>query len=221
MNKSLDVSVLDANANIHVRNLTLAIGAISAAPVVVNWTAAVPLIVVCVCDIGKTYGFTISKDEAVHFIRQCFAGAGLLFVATNLAFKLAAGLLEATGIGYAWGFALDASITTAAAYAIGSSAKLYFRELFLHKERLSDEQIVRNFISVYEQRKKERSEEANTCRTIGARRHNSSLQSIKNFFSRKKKEEEYYGGLPPEIVKRRGGLRRKRKPSLFSSLFHS
>lgn len=222
--KKHDVSALDSKAEKHVRNLTIAVGAASAAPVLVNWTAVVPLIAVCICNIGKIYGFEVTKTGAVHFIKLCLSGAGMIFMATNLAFKFAAAFLQSTGVGYGWGLALDASITTAAAYAIGASAKLYFRDLYLNNKRMSENEIVRNFMLIYEQRRREKDDRTNQytnphptrARSRRLRHKKSFFQSISNFIFRKKTLDS---GLPPAVVKRLGVRRRHRKPSFFSSLF--
>ena len=58
----------------------------------------------------------------------------MLWAATNLGFKFVCAIMESTGLGYIWGCAIDAVITGAAAFAIGSVAKYNFREMAISKK---------------------------------------------------------------------------------------
>ena len=200
----------DKHADKIIKVLSAEVLIASTAPVVVSWAALVPSISAAIISIGQAYGVKWTRDEAWHFIRQCFLGGGFWCAAVLFGYKFCVALLQTTGIGYLAAYGLDASLNTAAAYAIGHSAKLYFREILLSHRRLTDEMIYRNFFtSLQEARKKRLSAGID--------------QSKRRFFSPKEKDTRLSAYLAEgvNLAKRRGGFRkRRRRKSLWSSLFH-
>jgi uncharacterized protein (DUF697 family) len=102
-----------------------AVGA-AAAPVVA-WPIFVTGMGVGVVGIGACYGVSLSKDEAWKLIKQFFTAAGFSYMATLVGGKLLTIFLAATGVGYGGAVALDVVTSSAIAYAVGQSAKAYFK----------------------------------------------------------------------------------------------
>ena len=60
---------------------------------------------------------------------------------------------ESTGFGYAVGAALDAATSAAFAWAIGSTAKAYFRNEYLGKSKLTKEELGEIFRKAFRDQK--------------------------------------------------------------------
>jgi hypothetical protein len=99
----------------------LAVGA-AIVPAHVNWAIFATILGGGVVAIGKGYGFTLSGIEGGKLIKQFFYAAGFTWLAIAFGSKLIAAVLETTGLGYVTGAAMDATISGAIAYAVGSCA---------------------------------------------------------------------------------------------------
>jgi uncharacterized protein (DUF697 family) len=80
-----------------------------------------------VVAIGRCYGVQLTRDEAHKLVKEFFAAAGFSTMAVLATGKLLAAVMAATGIGYAGGVVLDAGASAAIAYAVGGTAKSYFK----------------------------------------------------------------------------------------------
>lgn len=76
-----------------------------------------------VIAIGACYGIRISKGEATRLVMEFLSFAGFAFGGG----KLISGILKATGLGYAAGGAIDAILYSTMSYAVGVTAKTYFK----------------------------------------------------------------------------------------------
>jgi uncharacterized protein (DUF697 family) len=87
-----------------------------------------------VVGIGVCYGVELTKDEAWKLIKEFFRAAGLTFMAINVGGLFISAVLNFSGAGYPVAVALDAAQATAIAYAVGTSAKVYFSGEHSRKE---------------------------------------------------------------------------------------
>lgn len=117
----------DEKADIAINAMVSAAVVFAAAPGPVNWAAFSTALGGGVVAIGLCYGVTITRSEGWKLVKQFVLGAGFTFVALNVGSKLFAVLLSLTGFGYVVGVALDAAISSAIAYAVGESARAYFK----------------------------------------------------------------------------------------------
>ena len=79
--------------------------------------------------------------------------AGMWFLSMNVGSKILSMLMESTGFGYAVGAALDAATSAAFAWAIGSTAKAYFRNEYLGKSKLTKEELGEIFRKAFRDQK--------------------------------------------------------------------
>jgi len=96
-------------------------------PAHVNWVVACSAMGIGVVSIGRTYGVQLNKDEAWKLIVQFIRSAGLTWAGLVLGSKIISIILASTGLGYIGAVALDAAVSGAVAYAVGSCAKAYFK----------------------------------------------------------------------------------------------
>ena len=217
----------DKRADKIIKALTAQVFLISSAPIVVSWAALVPSISASIISIGQSYGVKWTRDQAWHFIRQCFLGGGFWCAAVLFGYKFCVALLQSTGIGYLAAYGLDASLNTAAAYAIGYSSKLYFREFLLSQRRLEEEEIFRNFITGYKEAKNNK-RFSRTAGIVDQRKycaHQSFKPSfsmrIRRLFSSKKGNDVRLSAFLAEEVNlaKRRRCSRKRRKTWFSFFF--
>ena len=117
----------DENADKAIKAMITAAVGTAVVPVYVNWALTASVLGSGVVAIGLCYGVELTKDEAWKLVKQFIVAAGTFFVAANLGSKFIAMVLQTTGVGYGVGFALDATMSAAVAYAIGETAKEYFK----------------------------------------------------------------------------------------------
>ena len=77
--------------------------------------------------IGLCYGVKLTRQEAWRLVYQFIMGAGITFIGLNIGTKIFAAILQSTGIGYAPAVGLEVTMATALAWAVGNTAKAYFK----------------------------------------------------------------------------------------------
>jgi hypothetical protein len=96
---------------------------IAVIPPVVDLAVFAAAIGASVVAIGQCYETSLSVEEASQMVMQFIKYAGAAFTGG----KLISGLLKATGFGYGPGGALDAVLYGIMSYAIGVTAKAWFK----------------------------------------------------------------------------------------------
>jgi uncharacterized protein (DUF697 family) len=126
-------------------------GAVGAAviPAHVNWAVFASAMGAGVIGIGRCFGVQLNKEEAWQLVKQFVYAAGFAFLGVAVGSKILAAILSSTGIGHVGAVALDAAISSALAYAIGESAKAYFKGVKDKKE------LGRIFREAFKKKKKE------------------------------------------------------------------
>lgn len=120
-------TVQDENADTAVVAMMTAASVAASVPGPVNWVAFSAVLGSGVVAIGLAYGTQVTKDEAYKLIKQFVLGAGFTFLALTVGSKILGTILAVTGLGYFAAVAMDVAISTAIAYAVGESAKAYFK----------------------------------------------------------------------------------------------
>lgn len=82
-----------------------------------------------VVSIGKCYGCALTKGDAGELIKQFFKAAGMTFSFIFAGQKIVASLLKSNPATYLPTMIADATMCGATAYAVGSTAKKYFRHM--------------------------------------------------------------------------------------------
>jgi uncharacterized protein (DUF697 family) len=103
-------------------------------PAYVNWAATAAAMGSGVVMIGVCYNITLSREEAWHLVKQFIGAAGFWFLGMAVGSKILSMILTSTGVGYFGAVAMDAAVSGAIAYAIGASAKAYFKGTRSSKE---------------------------------------------------------------------------------------
>lgn len=135
------VYVCDNDADVAIKTMMAAVVGTAMVPAHVNWALTASAMGAGAVAIGKCYGVQLTKDEGWKFVKQFVLSAGLWFLSMNVGSKILSMLMETTGIGYGVGVALDAATSAAFAWAIGSTAKEYFRNEYLGKQKLTKEEL--------------------------------------------------------------------------------
>lgn len=135
------VYVCDNDADVAIKTMMAAVVGTAMVPAHVNWALTASAMGAGAVAIGKCYGVQLTKDEGWKFVKQFVLSAGLWFLSMNVGSKILSMLMESTGIGYGVGVALDAATSAAFAWAIGSTAKEYFRNEYLGKQKLTKEEL--------------------------------------------------------------------------------
>lgn len=135
------VYVCDSDADVAIKTMMAAVVGTAMVPAHVNWALTASAMGAGAVAIGKCYGVQLTKDEGWKFVKQFVLSAGLWFLSMNVGSKILSMLMESTGIGYGVGVALDAATSAAFAWAIGSTAKEYFRNEYLGKQKLTKEEL--------------------------------------------------------------------------------
>lgn len=117
----------DEKADIAIKAMMGTVVGTAAIPAHVNWAFTATALGAGVVSIGFCYGVQLTKEEAWKLVQQFFLAAGTWFLAMNFGSKFLAMVLSSTGLGHGAAFAMDATISSAAAYAIGETAKEYFK----------------------------------------------------------------------------------------------
>ena len=147
------ISECDDAADKAIAVMTGAIVGEALLPAHVNWAIAATTMGAGVVAIGLAYDVKLTKDEAWKLVKQFFLAAGFCFIALNIGSKIFAMVIESTGIGYMAGVALDCTISGAAAWAIGSCAREYFRRDYLGQGKPSTKELGEIFRQKFRQKK--------------------------------------------------------------------
>lgn len=150
--KKIETRDLDADAAIMLMMGTVIGTAII--PAAVNWGITATAMGVGCVEIGKAYGANLTKENGKKLVLQFIKGAGLWFLAMQVGSKALTTIIEFTGVGYAAGIALDAATSAAYAWAIGKTAKSYFRAKYLGGE-LSKQELGEIFRKSFKEKKEE------------------------------------------------------------------
>lgn len=113
----------DEKANVIIASMMLGTAAIAVIPPVVDIAVFAAAVGGSVVAIGSCYGYSLSKDEGTKLVLSFITYGGIAFVGG----KFISGILKATGLGYAAGGVIDAALYSAMSYAIGATAKAYFK----------------------------------------------------------------------------------------------
>ncbi len=114
----------DEKANGIITAMSAGTAAIAAMPPVVDVAVFAAAIGGSVVGIATCYGKSISKGNATDLVMQFMKYGGIAFTGG----KLISGVLKATGAAYAAGGLIDAALYTTMSYAIGVTAKAYFKD---------------------------------------------------------------------------------------------
>lgn len=117
----------DEDADTAIATMIAAMAGAAVIPAHVNWALAAAAMGSGVVAIGLCYGVKLTKDEAWKLVKQFILGAGLTFVGLAVGSKILAMILSSTGIGHVGAVVLDATISAAIGYAVGETAKEYFK----------------------------------------------------------------------------------------------
>ena len=142
------VYVCDQDADVAIKTMMAAVVGTAVVPAHVNWALTASAMGAGAVAIGKCYGVQLTKDEGWKFVKQFVLSAGMWFLSMNVGSKILSMLMESTGFGYAVGAALDAF-----AWAIGSTAKAYFRNEYLGKSKLTKEELGEIFRKAFRDQK--------------------------------------------------------------------
>ena len=114
----------DLKANAIITSMSAGTAAIAAMPPVVDMAAFAAAIGGSVVGIAACYDVSITKGDAVKLIVDFIKYGGIAFTGG----KIISGVLKYTGLGYAAGGLIDAALYTTMAYAIGETARVYYRD---------------------------------------------------------------------------------------------
>jgi len=120
-------SKADVQADVAIGTMVATVVGTALVPAYVNWALTATAMGTGVIAIGLCYDVKLTKDEAWKLVKQFIFAAGSWFLAMNIGAKILAALIESTGLGYGVAVALDAAVSAATAYAIGKTAKAYFK----------------------------------------------------------------------------------------------
>lgn len=148
------VYVCDQDADVAIKAMMGAVVGTAIIPAHVNWALTASAMGTGAIAIGKCYDVQLTKEEGWKFVKQFVLSAGMWFLSMNVGSKILSMLMESTGIGYGIGIALDAATSAAFAWAIGSTAKAYFRNEYLGKSRLTKEELGEIFRKAFKDQKK-------------------------------------------------------------------
>ena len=148
------IYVCDQNADAAIKTMMGAVVGTAIVPAHVNWALTASAMGAGAIAIGKCYDVQLTNEEGWKFVKQFVLSAGMWFLSMNVGSKILSMLMESTGIGYGIGIALDAATSAAFAWAIGSTAKAYFRNEYLGKSRLTKEELGEIFRKVFRDQKK-------------------------------------------------------------------
>lgn len=145
--------VCDNDADVAIKTMMGTVVATAAVPAHVNWALTASAMGAGAVAIGKCYDVQLTKDEGWKLVKQFVLSAGMWFLSMNVGSKILSALMQSTGVGYAVGMAFDAASSAAFAWAIGSTAKAYFRNEYLGKSRLTKEELGRIFREAFKEQK--------------------------------------------------------------------
>lgn len=148
-----NVTTCDKNADKAINTMMTAVVGTALVPAHVNWALTASAMGAGVVAVGLCYDVKLTREEGWKLVRQFVMGAGFWFISMNVGSKILSALMESTGIGYGAGAAIDAAASAAFAWAIGSTAKKYFRNEYLGKAKLSKEELGMIFRQAFKEQK--------------------------------------------------------------------
>jgi uncharacterized protein (DUF697 family) len=122
----------DQKADAIITSMSAGTAALAAMPPVVDMAVFAAAIGGSVVGIAACYDVTISKGDARKLIMDFIKYGGIAFTGG----KILSGVLKYTGVAYAAGGLIDAALYTTIAYAIGVTAKAYYRDEIRDPEEL-------------------------------------------------------------------------------------
>ncbi len=153
---SKSVSICDEKADKAIAAMVAGIAAAAVIPAQFNWALVAGAIGAGVVAIGACYGRTLSKEEGWDLAKTFFLSAGAMYIGIELGSKVIAAIMSMTVIGHAAAVALDATVSGAAAFAVGKVGKEYFRRDYLGKARPSKAEMGQLFRDAFKRKKAER-----------------------------------------------------------------
>lgn len=151
-----ELQICDEKADAAIKAMIASMIGGAVIPAAINWAIVAAAMGAGCVAVGKAYGIKLTKEQGGALCKEFILGAGLTFLALNVGTKLIAGILEATGLGYGAGVALDAVVSAAQAYAVGWSAKTHFRKL-VQGEKATPEELRKVFRAKFKEFKKSHS----------------------------------------------------------------
>ena len=148
------IDLCDKDADDAIKIMMTAVVGTAVVPAAVNWGITATAMGAGCVGIGKAYGVSLSKDNGEKLVIQFLKGAGLWFLAMQVGSKVLTAILQFTGLGYGAGVALDAATSAAFAWAIGKTAKSYFRAQY-QGGKLSKEELGEVFRKAFKEKKKQ------------------------------------------------------------------
>ena len=148
-----DIALCDKDADEAIKVMMAAVATTAVIPAAVNWTITATAMGTGCVAIGKAYGVSLSKENGEKLVIQFLKGAGLWFLAMQIGSKVVTAIMEFTGLGYGAGVAIDAATSAAFAWAIGKTAKSYFRSSYLGN-KLTKEELGEIFRKAWKENKK-------------------------------------------------------------------
>jgi uncharacterized protein (DUF697 family) len=124
----------DENADAIIAAMTAGTTAIAIMPPLVDLAAFAAAIAGSVVAIAGCYDISITKGDAVELIMVCIGFGGTAFTGG----KLISGFLKFTGLGYAFGGFIDAALYSTMSFAIGVTAKRYYRDNIRDPSKLKE-----------------------------------------------------------------------------------
>ena len=111
---------------------------------------------VLITGLAAKYGQHMTKEGAEHLIKQMFLSVGSTFIMLNLGMKFFAEVLKGAGVitmggATVAGMALDAGLAGAVTFAIGYTAKEYFKK----NKQMSKEEMSQKFKDFFKEGKEQ------------------------------------------------------------------
>ncbi len=145
----------DMDADSAIKAMMAAVVGTAVIPAAVNWALTASAMGAGTVAIGKAYGVSLSKENGEKLVIQFIKGAGLWFLGMQVGSKVITAILQFTGLGYGAAVALDAATSAAFAWAIGATAKSYFRTEY-KGGKLSKEELGEIFRKAFKDRKNQK-----------------------------------------------------------------
>lgn len=120
---------MDRKADTRILAMTGAGVGVGFAPVMLDVAVLMGTMGTGVVSIGACYGMGLTKEDAAELIKQFFKAAGMTFSMIFIGQKFTASLLKSNPVTYVPTMIADAVMCGTVAFAVGSTAKKYFRRL--------------------------------------------------------------------------------------------
>ncbi|MBO7462712.1 MAG: DUF697 domain-containing protein [Bacteroidales bacterium] len=147
------ISECDADADRAIKTMIAGMGVAGVIPAVINIGVAMGAMGVGAVSIGNAYGVALNKEQGGKLVKEFIKSAGLTFLGINVGTQIVSAILQATGIGYFLGAALNGAVAAATGWAVGSCAKEYFRREYLGQNKPSKEELGELFRRTFREKK--------------------------------------------------------------------